>query len=374
MNLFYNALTIEKMADKKKRKRILKAILILLAVLIAGGGIVGYKYYHLIFKVNVDLGDKESVIFFIPTGSDFNDVKTLLISENILIDKSSFEWLAEKKGYTSNVKPGRYQIKNHMTNNSLINMLRSGRQESVKVTFNNIRTRDQLSQKIGQLLETDSASINELLNNKTYLEDKYNMTPDEIMCIFIPNTYEFYWNTSAEEFVDRMHKEYEKFWNDERRKKAEDMGLDPIKVTILASIVEQETKKIDEVPKIAGVYMNRLNSGMLLQACPTAIYAVGDFTLKRVLKWHTEVESPYNTYIHKGLPPGPICLPPPTVIDKTLDYEKSDYLFFCAKEDFSGYHNFAKTNAQHEQNAARYQQALQKEINKRKQKESAAKH
>lgn len=361
-----------KKATKKKHggRRILKGLLILAAIIIAGSGIIGYKYYKLIFKVNVDLGDKKSMFFYIPTGSCFSDVKTLLVSKNILIDEAYFEWLSEKKGYTTSVKPGRYLLLNHMTNNALINMLRSGRQEPVKLTFNNIRTKQELARKAGSLLEADSASICEYLNDNSKIKEKYGLTRDEIMCVFIPNTYEIFWNTSASEFVDRMFEEYNKFWNDKRIAKASAMGLDPVKVTILASIVYQETKEIDEVPKIAGVYMNRLKADMLLQACPTAIFAVGDFTIKRVLKQHTEFESPYNTYIHKGLPPGPICLPPPEVIDKTLDYEKTDYLFFSAKEDFSGYHNFAKTNAQHEQNAARYKEALNKQIKKKKEKKA----
>jgi UPF0755 protein len=165
-----------------------------------------------------------------------------------------------------------------------------------------------------------------------------------------------------------MQKEYNKFWNDSRKEKAARMDLSPAQVVTLASIVTQESNKLDELSRLAGVYMNRLHKGMLLQACPTAIYASGDFTLTRVLKSTTEIESPYNTYIHQGLPPGPICTPSGAVIDKVLDYEKHDYLFFCAKEDFSGYHNFAKTNAQHEQNAARYHQAYLEWARKKKNK------
>ncbi len=356
------------MAAKKSgsRKKIWRGILILMAVLLAGGGIVGYKYYSMIFTVNVDLGERESIVFYIPTGTDFDGLLGLMRDEKILRDESSFVWLSEKKAYTRAVKAGKYLITDGMTNNALINMLRSGRQEPVKLILNNIRTRDVIARKAGELLETDSASIMQLMDNETFTREKYGMNREEVMCLFIPNTYEFYWNTSAEEFLDRMFKEYNKFWNEERKQKAADMDLSPVQVTILASIVYQETKKTDEFPKIAGVYMNRMKTGMYLQACPTVIFALGDFTIKRLLKRHLDFESPYNTYLHEGLPPGPICLPPPEAIDGTLNYEKHDYLFFSAREDFSGYHRFAKTNAQHEQNAALYHAALNKEIQKKK--------
>jgi UPF0755 protein len=355
-----------KPSAKNNRKRLLKGLLIVLAVIIAGACIVGYKYYRMIFNVNVKLGDKREVYFFIPTGSDYNAVRNKLVDEKILIDEASFSWLAEKKGYTTAVKPGRYLIEDGMTNNALINMLRSGRQEPVKLVLNNIRTRQQLAGKVGGLIEADSTSIMDLLENETYTKEKYGLSKEAVMVIFIPNTYEIYWNTSAEEFADRMYKEYEKFWNDERRKKAAEINLKPEEVTILASIVHQETKKLDEVPKIAGVYINRLELGMHMEACPTVIFAIGDFTKKRVLFKDLEYVSPYNTYLNPGLPPGPICLPPPEVVDKTLNYERSDYLFFSAKEDFSGYHNFARTNAQHAQNAAKYQAALNRELQKKK--------
>lgn len=357
-----------KQSKKSTRKRIVRAVLILLVLLIAGAGVIGYKYYKLILKTNIDIGDIEQTYFYIPTGSSFDDVKNLLVSRDILIDEYSFEWLSEKKGYTTAIKPGRYLLHNHITNNTLINLLRSGKQKPLKLTFNNIRLREQLAGRVGKLLETDSASLCEFLDNAEFLDKKYSLTTEEIMCVFIPNTYEFYWNTSAEEFIERMHKEYNKFWNKARVQKANGMSLDPVRVTILASIIDQETKKLDEIPRMSGVYVNRLNKNIPLQADPTVIFAIGDFTIKRVLKSHTKCNSPYNTYLHTGLPPGPICLPSPAVIDKTLDYEKHDYFYFCAREDFSGYHNFAKSLAQHNQNAGRYQWALIQWLRKNKNK------
>ncbi len=341
------------------RRNFLIGTLVLIGILLIGGGIIGSKYYKLVYRANVDLGNKETAYLYIPTNSTFSDVKRILYKDALISDKASFEWLCEKKGYNVNVKSGRYLLRNHMNNNELINLLRSGKQEPVKLTFNNVRTKEQLVSIVSHLLEADSASLLSLLDNNEFLK-KYKLNSDNVLCIFIPNTYEIFWDTPAEKFFKKMYNEYEKFWNKSRTQKAADMGLKPSEVIIMASIVYQETKKKDEMPRIAGVYMNRINRGIPLQADPTVIYAIGDFSIKRVLTSQTEIESPYNTYKHRGLPPGPICLPEAFVIDKVLDYEKHDYIFFCAKEDFSGYHNFAETAAQHAQNAQKYHNALNK--------------
>jgi len=339
------------------RKNLYRGIFALIIVLFIGGLAVSYKYYHLIYRTNVDLGNKESVYIFIPTNSGFDAVKTILYKENYIKDKESFEWLCEKKGYTAKVKSGRYLLKNHMSNNELINMLRNGRQDPLKVTFNNIRTKQQFAGRIGKLIEADSASIMSLLSNEDFLK-KYNLNIDNVMCVFIPDTYEMYWDTPADKFFEKMYNHYSKFWNDSRKQKAAEMGISPTDVVILASIVYQETKKKDEMSRIAGVYLNRIHKKMPLQADPTVIFALGDFSIKRLLNDQLEIESPYNTYKNLGLTPGPICLPDAFVIDKVLDYEKHDYLYFCAKEDFSGYHNFAETAAQHALNAQKYHNAL----------------
>jgi UPF0755 protein len=186
--------------------------------------------------------------------------------------------------------------------------------------------------------------------------------------MFIPNTYEVYYNITPAQLIDRMHDEYELFWNEERRKKAEAIGLTTVEVSVLASIVQAETIKRDEAPVIAGLYINRLKKGIPLQADPTLVYAVGDFTLKRVLNEHKEVDSPYNTYKYRGLPPGPINMPEITSIDAVLNYKPSNYLYMCAREDFSGYHNFTSNLAEHNRNAHRYQQALSREQRKAKSK------
>ena len=239
-------------------------------------------------------------------------------------------------------------------------MLRGGLQTPVKVTFNNMRDVKMLAGRISQQIEADSLSIVSLLSNSDSL-NAMGFNAKTIPALFLPNTYEFYWNTTAGQFVDKMRREYDKFWNEERRNKAKAVGLTPVEVSTLASIVDKETNKTDEMARIAGVYLNRLRDGWLLQADPTLVFALGDFELKRVLNVHKEVESPYNTYKYPGLPPGPICIPSLAAINAVLSPEKHHYYYFCAKEDFSGYHNFAKTLAEHNKNAQKYQ----KELNKR---------
>jgi UPF0755 protein len=243
----------------------------------------------------------------------------------------------------------------------LVNLLRSGRQTPVKVTFNNIRTLNELAGKLGRQIEADSSVI------ITYLTDSDNLqsagfTKENVISVFIPDTYEFWWNTSAGSFFSRMLKEYRSFWNDERLAKAKENGLDPLQVAILASIIDDEVAKPDEKPRISGVYLNRLKRGMPLQACPTIKFALNDFSITRVLKKYLVVDSPYNTYMHTGFPPGPIGCPTIEGIEAVLNAEKHDYLFFAARADFSGYHNFSRTLAEHNHYAAIYQA----ELNKRK--------
>jgi UPF0755 protein len=310
-----------------------------------------------IYQPNVTLNGKETSFVYIPTGSNINDVCRILYEKNIIINRSSFEWIAEKKKYQNNIKPGKYKIKNKMSNNELINLLRSGNQEPVKLTFNNIRTVNQLAGVISRQIEADSASLAKLLNDNDYVQS-YGFSSSNIISMFLPDTYEFVWNTSPESFVKRMNKEYVKFWNSTRLEKAKEIGLTQTEVITLASIVDEESNKPDEYAVIAGVYMNRLKKGIPLQADPTVKFALQDFTIKRVLKKHLQTESPYNTYLNKGVPPGPIAMPSIKAIESVLNYQKHNYLYFCAKSDFSGYHVFAKTLTQHNHNAQLYQAAL----------------
>lgn len=300
---------------------------------------------------------KDKAIFYIPTGSNYNYVKTNLAKEGLLADSAFFFRLSELKNYVDQVKPGRYLVKNGMTANELINMLRSGNQEPVMVTFNNIRFLPKLAGIISHKLELDSAKLMFLLTDDEFLES-IGFNKQTVIALFLPNTYEFFWNTTEKDFVYRMVKEYKNFWTDERKDKARAIPLNPLQVSILASIIQEETNKIDEMSRMAGVLINRLNRGMKLETDPTARFAYGDFSVQRILTDYTKIESPYNTYNIFGLPPGPICMPEGRVIDAVLNFEKSNYLFYCAKADGSGYHAFSRTNAEHNRNAAAYHRYL----------------
>ncbi|HSH50267.1 MAG TPA: endolytic transglycosylase MltG [Bacteroidales bacterium] len=337
-----------------------KVIGLLLLALVAGISVFSVNIYNRIYEPNVMVADSTVKYLYIPTGSDFEDVKRIIVENNILENSSSFVWLAEKKNYPSHVYPGRYALKHEMSNNEIINLLRSGFQEPVKVVFNNIRTKKQLAGRIAKQIEADSLALLKAFTNDSIIKD-YDFKPETFTCIFIPNTYEFWWNTTATSFVQRMYKEYQRFWTKNRLTKAKALNLTPEEVITLASIVDEETLFNDEMQKVAGVYVNRLRKRMHLQADPTLKYALGDFSIKRVLTVHKQIDSPYNTYKHYGLPPGPISIPSIAAIDAVLNYEQHNFLYFCARPDFSGYHNFAQTLTQHNINARKYQRALDKE-------------
>lgn len=336
----------------RKKLRILLLVFVIVAIIIATGGYVLYKR---LFKPNVALQENTTYLY-IPTGSDLASVTTLLKEKQIISNAKTFLWVAQRKNYEK-ILPGRYKIQQGMSNNDLVNLLRSGKQEPVNVTFNNVYTVEQLAGKVSAFIEADSLDFIHYFDTATFF-DRYFISKENIITIFLPNTYEFYWNTSAEQFVQRMKKEHDKFWTQKRADKAAGIGFTPQEVYTLASIVYAETKKEDEAARIAGVYVNRINKNIPLQADPTLKFALGDFTIKRILNKDKEVNSPYNTYKYTGLPPGPICMPPTSYLDAVLNFEKHDYIFFCAREDFSGYHSFARTLAEHNQNARRYQNAL----------------
>jgi UPF0755 protein len=341
-------------SPKNKFHRIILALLLLFTIIAI---IIAFTLIRFILKPNVFTGSSEQVSVFIPKGSDYNDVRNILYSKSLIINRHSFEWVAGRKNYPGLVKPGHYVIKNSMSNNELINLLRSGAQIPVRVTFNNIRKKEDLAGKLSGQIDSDSLLFIKCWNDREFLKS-LNTTPEKVIMIFIPNTYEFFWTADAYEFTRRMQKEFQKFWDDERRRKAEAIGLTNEEVIILASIIEKETQKNDEKQIIAGVYLNRLRKDWPLQADPTVVYAWGDFAMKRVLKVHTEIDSPYNTYLNRGLPPGPICIPSIASIDAVLNYQKHDYMFFCARSDMSGYHAFSRTLAEHNRHARAYQNAL----------------
>lgn len=337
-------------------KKIWIPIILVLAIVVAVGVSIAYKYYKYIYAPAVHLNHC-SVYFYIPTGSSYDDVRELLLNDTIITDSEAFDWVAKRKNYPNLVKPGRYLIHHGLSNTELVDLLRSGNQEPVDITFISVRTLEQLAGKLSTQIEADSIELINCFTDKEIIQH-YGFKDETFIAMFIPNTYQFYWNTSAEKFIERMAEEFKKFWNENRITKAKEMGYSQSEIITLASIVEQETKKDDEKARVAGVYINRLKKGMKLQADPTVIYAIGDFNIRRVLYSHLEYDSPYNTYKYAGLPPGPICIPSITSIDAVLNYEDHSYIYFCAREDFSGYHNFARTLAQHNANARKYQQAL----------------
>ncbi|MEA1875159.1 MAG: endolytic transglycosylase MltG [Bacteroidota bacterium] len=339
------------------KKKIIIILLVLLGIALVGG-IFAYRFYQYIYEPNIDLHGQESTMLYIPTGADYQTVKDSLL--DFLIDEDGFDWVAEKKSYADNVKPGRYEISHDMSANALVNMLRSGNQKPVNITFNNLRKLPALAAVLDGKFEMDSARFADYLLNPETI-DEYGFSVYEFPVMFLPDTYQFFWNTSPEKFTQRMKTEYDMFWTDERKQKAERAGLTPVQVSTLASIVEQETKKNDEKSKVAGVYINRVERGMLLQADPTLVFAHGDFSIKRVLNRHKKIDSPFNTYKFPGIPPGPICLPEKSSIDAVLNYENHDYIFFCAKPDYSGYHNFSKTLRQHGYYAREYRRFLNRE-------------
>lgn len=347
---------------KDKDKKVVKTRRIVfgtLSVLIVLSVILFINMYKAILYPNVLIPNGEKVSLYISSEDDFDNVKEKLYSKDIIINQKRFEWLAKKLDYPQYIKSGHYIITDGMNNNRLLNLLRSGSQTPVDITFNNIRTIEQLAGRIAEQIDTDSISIiNAIKENPTLKEMGFDN--ESYAALFIPNTYELYWNIDANELIERMVLEYNRFWNDERKNKAESVGLSPIEVSILASIVDKETVKVSEMPRIAGVYLNRINKRWLLQADPTLVFAIGDFEIKRVLDVHKEIESPYNTYKYIGLPPGPICIPSIAAIDAVLNAEKHKYFYFCAKDDMSGYHVFAKNMRQHNINAEKYRRALNK--------------
>lgn len=333
-------------------KRILLTLVLLGFVV---GGIFAYMVYGAFFTPNTAFDNDEAFVF-IRTDTSFSEVKKSL--EPLVRDIDAFESAADKKGYSQNIKAGRYRISKGMNNNEIINTLRVGN-VPVKVAFNNQERLADLAGRVSVQIEADSVSLLKAFRDKEFLAQN-QMDEDNSLSLYVPNSYEFFWNTNAEEFRSRMLKEYNRFWNDARREKAKALGLTPNEVVALASIVHKETAKIDERPKVAGLYLNRLRTGMLLQADPTVIYAIkketGNFDtiIKRVLYKDLEMESPYNTYKNSGVPPGPITMPDISAVDAVLSPEKHDYFYMVANVENFGYHMFAKDLAQHGRNKVQY--------------------
>lgn len=315
-------------------------------------------YAWQVFKTpNFNVKEGEKFELLLPKGSNFKTLMDSLNKHDLVKDQLSFKFLAKLVGVQEKVKPGRYLIYSTSGNWELLRKLRNGRQDAIKVVVNTWRLKEDIAGKLSTFLPFDSTYIYKQLDSAEYVES-LGFTKETIPSIFIPNTYEVFWTADFPSFMEKMKKQYNKYWTNERKNKAAALNLSPDQVGVLASIVEGESKKSDEQSRIAGVYWNRLQKNMPLQADPTVVFAWKDFTIKRVTGKYTGINSPYNTYRVVGLPPGPISIPNPDVIDKVLNLEKHDYLYFCAKEDFSGYHSFAVDYASHLKNAAAYQKAL----------------
>ncbi len=335
--------------------RLGKFIIIFFSIALIVVGVWAYRHYMYIFKENV----KTEHAVIIPEGAGYDQVVDTLKAHDVLLNYKAFRWVSKKKNYPDMVKPGRYLFQKDMNTNQVVNILRGGIQEPVNVTFNNVRFKEDFAGKVSGYIQADSLSVLELFSDTVRITD-WGFTPETFKAMFIPNTYEFYWTTTAGEFAGRMKTEHERFWNDLRSERADEIGLTPVEVTILASIVQEETVEPEELRRVAGVYMNRLNRGIPLQADPTVRFALGDFSVKRILNEYLEIDSPYNTYKNAGLPPGPINFPEIRSIEAVLNYEDHDFLYMCARPDFSGFHNFSTSLLQHNRNAARYREALNK--------------
>jgi UPF0755 protein len=332
-----------------------KGLIIFLLLSILGISFSFYAY-QIVYTPNI-LVDKEDRLILVKDGSTFKDIQKELHDGDFVQDLVSFSFLARITGYDDQIKPGRYGLRKNMTNMEALRILRSGKQEPVRITFNNVRLVSDLAEKVSRNLELTPQEF-EVKLIEFALANKDGFDKHNVIAMFIPNTYEVYYNIAPEALIKRMRNEYENFWNESRKQKAAEIGLSPVEVSVLASIVQAETVKREEAPTIASLYLNRLKQGIPLQADPTLVFAVGDFSLKRVLNEHKEIDSPYNTYRYAGLPPGPINLPEINSIDAVLNYVPSNYLYMCAKEDFSGYHNFTNNYNEHMNNAIRYQRAL----------------
>ncbi|MGV6845430.1 MAG: endolytic transglycosylase MltG [Lutibacter sp.] len=332
-----------------------KIIFLILTILVLAAGLLIFNIYENIYQPNT----KKTGFLYIPTGSNYDIVKKKIYP--FLLNSNSFNWVAKRKNYNNQIKPGKYLIKLNMNNNDLVNLLRSGNQIPVKVSFNNQDSLELLAKRISEQIEADSLSLITAFNDVTFL-NKNGFKKETAIAMYLPNTYEFYWNTSAVTFRNRMLKEYHNFWNNRRIKKAQELNLTPLQVATLASIVQKETATISERPKVAGLYLNRLAKNWPLQADPTIVFAIKQVKhqtqVKRVLTADLKIKSPYNTYLNTGLPPGPIGMADLSAIKSVLNPVKHQYYYMCASIDKIGQHEFSKTLREHNKYARKYQKWL----------------
>jgi UPF0755 protein len=334
----------------------MKKIVIGLVLVVALGLIVAYSLF---FSASVKL-DEKSKLIYIHTGWSFEQVDQMLTDKHIITHPLGFRIFSRYKKYNESVIPGRYRVQNGMSNAQLVNMLVKGKQEQESISLHNIIWKGDLAGIVGSKMESDSAQFMHCLDSANLLK-KFGVNPANVLAIFIPGTYKMYWTDSPEIFITQMDSNYKRFWTKENRAKAARAGLTPMQVTILASIVQAEQcLHMDEKPIIAGLYINRLKMGMPLQSDPTLVYARGDFSIARVRNGDKLQDSPYNTYKHIGLPPGPINMPEPSSIDAVLNYNENDYIYMCAEADGTGRHHFSKTLEEQNKYAALYREYLNK--------------
>lgn len=351
---------------KQKTKRKLSFFIIGFAILLSS---LSVYFYRAIYRPNINTDYRANdgsvvmakpMVIYIPEGISFDELATRLKTKyQIIGDMTSFYMVAKFKGYQNNIKSGYFVVNTKMSNNDFINLIRVKRRLERTITFNNMRKIDELPELVSEHMCFFADSLRKMLNSDSVAKS-YGFTKETFGCMFIPNTYQVYFDYNETDFLDRMKREYDKYWTPDKIKKQKALGLSKIKVSILASIVQSESQHGPELRRIAGVYINRLNKNMLLQADPTVVFAHNDFTIKRVLNKHLEIDSPYNTYKNTGLPPGPIKIPSTKYLDAVLDYEEHNYIYFCASEKFDGSHNFAKTLTEHNRNARIYQKELTK--------------
>ena len=337
--------------------RFFKKFKILLLSLVIIAGLCLYMGYRFFYGSNTQIEEKSKLIY-IRTGSDFEQVTQMLEYKGILKNIKTFITIAKLKNYNQNIIPGRYRVMKGMSNLELINLLESGKQEPVKLNLYNIRTKYEFAGLLSRKIEEDSITILKHFKDEKYVK-QFGFDTNNFLAMFIPGPYIFWWTDVSDKFINHMHDVYENFWTEEKRKVAEEKRLTPLQVSILASIVQAEQGQYnDEKRVIAGLYINRLHADMPLQSDPTLIFARGDFSIQRVREGDKKVNSSYNTYIHTGLPPGPINMPDTSSLNAVLFYQKNDYLYMCAEADFSGRHHFSKTLKEQNEYAEKYHQAL----------------
>ncbi len=336
-----------------KGKKVGKVVGYLILLLLLSGGVYVYQEF---FKSNTGSFENSASIY-LKKDATYDTLISQLKQENILADLASFDGLSKQMSLRDNIHPGKYTFTTGMSNYSMVKKLRSGEQEIIKIVVNKLRTKSQIAEHLAAKIEIEPTDFQSLFNDNNYLE-QFGLDSNNIQCIVMPYTYDVYWNVSALEVLEKLATAFKRYWTTERKEKAKKMGLTVPEVITIASIVDEETNKNDEKGNVASVYLNRIKKGMKLQADPTARFAYGDFSIRRVLNKHLQYASPWNTYYTAGLPPGPICTPQPSSIEAVLNAPNTEYIFFCAKEDFSGYHNFATNGTEHEANAKKFRDAM----------------